>query len=88
MNELTTELQLDELPLRHWAVIHAMRPAVVPADRDLLLRLTELGFLPGERVRITAEGPGGREPLAVRVGHTTFALRRREASFILVRPHA
>ncbi|HPF89893.1 MAG: ferrous iron transport protein A [Flavobacteriales bacterium] len=88
MNDQANEVQLDDLPLRHWAVIHTLRPAVAPADRELLLRLTELGFLPGERVRITAEGPGGREPLAVRVGHTTFALRRREASFILVRPHA
>ena len=88
MTDQATELQLDELPVRRWAVIRAMRPAIGQSDRELLLRLTELGFLPGERVRIMAEGPGGREPIAVRVGHTTFALRRREASFILVRPHA
>lgn len=43
--------------------------------------------MPGERVRIVAEGVGGREPMAVRVGHTTFALRRYEASFIIVEPH-
>ncbi len=46
---------------------------------ELMLRLMEIGFVPGEQVRITAAGWPGRKPLAVRVGHTTFALRRYEA---------
>jgi len=53
-------------------------------DRDLVLRLVELGFVPNERVRLVATGAAGHEPLAVRLGGTTFALRRHEASFILV----
>jgi ferrous iron transport protein A len=52
----------------------------------LVRRLVELGFVPGQRVRIVAEGIGSREPLAVRVGQTTFALRQREAAFIMVTP--
>ena len=34
--------------------------------------------------RLAATAQPGREPLAVRLGHTTFALRRHEASFIHV----
>lgn len=49
-----------------------------------LLRLLEVGFLPGERVRLTACGLPGRDPLAVRVGQSTFALRRHEAALIRV----
>jgi ferrous iron transport protein A len=48
-------------------------------------RLEELGFLPGERVSVLKHGPTG-EPLAVRVGHATYALRRAEAACVLVRP--
>jgi ferrous iron transport protein A len=49
---------------------------------DWALRLEEIGFLPGERVTITARGQPSGEPLAVRVGGSTFALRRAEAACI------
>jgi ferrous iron transport protein A len=55
-------------------------------DINLVLRLLEIGFVPGERVRVVALGPGGREPIAVRIGGTLFALRRHEAEHILVEP--
>ena len=61
---------------------------VAPAARggaDLPERLGELGFLAGERVRILARAPFG-DPLAVRVGSGTFALRRVEADCIRVVP--
>ena len=47
-------------------------------------RLAELGFLPGEPVEVVQRGPGGREPLAVRVGESMFALRLVEARCVLV----
>lgn len=56
------------------------------ASAELALRLAELGFLPGEWVRIVARGFLAREPLAVRVGTGTFALRRFEAAAIRVTP--
>ncbi|MFO1467687.1 MAG: FeoA family protein [Steroidobacteraceae bacterium] len=56
------------------------------AGHELALRLSELGFLPGERVRIVARGFLTGEPLAVRVGTGTFALRRFEAAVIRVEP--
>ena len=55
-------------------------------DVNLVLRLLESGFVPGELVRVVALGPGGAEPIAVRIGGTMFALRRHEAEHILVAP--
>ena len=46
----------------------------------------EIGFLPGEMVRVLATGFPGADPLAIRVGQATFALRRDEAAFVLVEP--
>jgi ferrous iron transport protein A len=47
-------------------------------------RLLELGFCSGESIEILAEARPGRDPFVVRVGHTTLALRRREAENIWV----
>jgi ferrous iron transport protein A len=49
-------------------------------------RLSELGFLPGEAVRIVARGFLARAPIAVRIGTGTFALRLFEAACIRVCP--
>src|SRR5215469_11709098 len=50
-------------------------------------RLLEFGFVSGERVEILAEARPGRHPFVVRIGHTTLALRRREAESIYVELH-
>ena len=55
-------------------------------DAAMLRRLAELGFIAGEPVQVLHRGPGGREPLAVRVGDTLFALRLAEARCIDVEP--
>jgi ferrous iron transport protein A len=47
-------------------------------------RLVEIGFVPGERVQIIETVWPGGDPMAVRVGSTVFALRRREAQAVLV----
>jgi ferrous iron transport protein A len=57
-------------------------------DAVALRRLGELGFLPGEPVQLLRRGPGGREPLAVLIGETMFALRLLEAQCIEVGPAA
>lgn len=56
------------------------------ADRELALRLFEIGFIDGESVRVVARGHPGGDPVAVRVGNTMFALRRFEAERVLVAP--
>ena len=84
----TGECSLADLPLRTDAWIHTLRMDAAAHEHDVLLRLLEIGFLPGESVRVIAKGVPGGDPLAVRVGHTTFALRRHEASMIRVQAMA
>ena len=55
-------------------------------DRALALRLFEIGFVDGERVRVVARGFPGGDPVAVRMGSTMYALRRFEAERVLVAP--
>jgi ferrous iron transport protein A len=50
-------------------------------------RLIEFGFVQGEQVEILVEARPGRDPFVVRVGHTTLALRRREAQSVWVELH-
>lgn len=52
----------------------------------VLMRLIEIGFVPGERFEIISESWPGGDPIAVRIGGTCFALRRREAQAIQVIP--
>jgi ferrous iron transport protein A len=56
------------------------------ADPSLVRRLGELGFIAGEPLQLLRRGPGGREPLAVMVGETMFALRLLEARCVEVLP--
>jgi len=46
--------------------------------------LEEIGFVTGERVTLMARAMPGGDPLVVRVGLSTFALRRAEAACIRV----
>ena len=46
--------------------------------------LEEIGFLVGESVMLMARGLPGGDPLVVRVGQSTFALRRAEAACVRV----
>ena len=79
-------LGLHELPRNVEAEVVEVLALDTTHDHDLALRLIEIGFLPGEFVRVIAHGHPGADPLAVRIGHTTFALRRHEASLVRVRP--
>jgi ferrous iron transport protein A len=82
----STAISLHQLPNHQWATVLDVEEPQSPEDRELALRLVEIGFVAGEAVRIVASGVPGREPLAVRLGRTTFALRRREAALIRVTP--
>jgi ferrous iron transport protein A len=44
--------------------------------------LEELGFVGGEHVSVLARGLPGGDPLVVRIGQSTFALRRAEAACV------
>lgn len=81
---LPAAIGLDTLPRQTPATVSALRTAQSAADQDVVLRLMEIGFLPGEPVRVVATGFLGGEPIAVRVGQATFALRRHEAALVQV----
>ena len=66
-------------------IIGLAEPTGAEMQPMLLQRLAELGFIAGEEVCVLHRGPGGREPIAVQVGDTVFALRLYEANCILVK---
>jgi len=61
-----------------------------PALERMALRLIEIGFVQGERLRVVAFGQPGADPIGVRIGgrggSSTFALRRQEAGCVWVWP--
>jgi len=77
---------LADLPDGACATVSGVAANGPGLDAHHLRRLGELGFLPGEPVQVLRRGPGGREPLAVVVGDTMFALRLLEARCIQVTP--
>lgn len=50
----------------------------------LAQRLLELGFIPGEALEVVGTIWPGQDPMAVRLGRSMFALRRREAAAVVV----
>ena len=76
-------MRLIDLPRGASATVRIVED-VVPAD-PIAGRLRDLGFVPGEPVRVVAHGPIGADPLVVQVGFTRFALRRAEAARIRVK---
>jgi len=78
---------LDALPQGVPAVVERIA-ADVHVEHAVGLRLMEIGFLPGEQVCVIAKGFPTHDPLAVRVGQATFALRRHEAALVQVQPVA
>jgi ferrous iron transport protein A len=87
MSPLPT-LCLHQLAVGERATVAGVVSASAEIDAVALRRLGELGFLPGEPVQLLRRGPGGREPLAVLIGETMFALRLLEAQCIEVRRDA
>ena len=84
-----TLITLDALAAGQSAtVIHLAPSERLQGDGgvDVSRRLMELGFVPGEKIRMLKRGMPGGDPLAVRVGESTFALRRFEAALISIRP--
>lgn len=77
---------LDSLPTGVPAVVREVwAPAAAP---EWAQWLDEIGFIPGERVMVMARSVPGGDPLVVRVGNSTFALRRAEAACIGLEPAA
>lgn len=78
--------RLDRATLgQAYQVRHVHAPAGSP---EWARQLEEIGFFTGEQVRVMARGFPGGDPLVVRVGQSTFALRGAEAACVEVAPVA
>lgn len=74
-------MQLDQLPLNRAAVIRAIQWDSLPEHEGH--RLRSLGFEPGVAIEALHKGILlWRDPLAVRVGRMTVALRSKVAAAI------
>ncbi|MDB5821993.1 MAG: hypothetical protein JWR21_697 [Herminiimonas sp.] len=69
-------------------VVAFLHPAQSLEQASIRTRLLELGFSPGEKLRVVAQSAFGGAPLAIRLGSSTFALRRHEAEMIELLPPA
>jgi ferrous iron transport protein A len=79
-----TALHLALLRKGDRATVTGLAEAVGAEQLAIKIRLLELGFAAGEKIRVVAESFPRRDPMAVRVGNTTFALRRAEAAMVQV----
>ena len=76
---------LDQLRVGTTARVAAIDWAALDAGEAC--RLQHFGFDEGVAVEPLHLGPFGRDPIAVRVGRMTVAIRRKHASAIRVIPH-
>jgi ferrous iron transport protein A len=87
MTHAALPITLDALALGAYGTVVHVSPGDAADDgAGLARRLMELGFVPGEKVRLLKRGMPGGEPLAIKVGNSTFALRRFEAALISIQP--
>jgi len=79
-------MRLSNLPKGTPAVVEHVQDT--HASDAIAQRLRDLGFVPGEPVRVVTCGPWGADPILVQIGSTRFALRRAEADRVSVRQGA
>lgn len=74
--------RLDQAP--NGRVFTVRQVHVDPRAPERARQLEEIGFCPGERVMVMARGFPGGDPLVVRIGQSTFALRGAEAACVQI----
>lgn len=52
-------------------------------EGDLSLKLMEMGFLPGEKIKVSKIAPLG-DPISVKIGTYLLSIRKEEANIVLV----
>lgn len=82
VSDLSPSLTLDQTRVGQRCIVRDVRsPTAAP---EWARWLDEIGFVAGEQVMLMARGAIGGDPLVVRVGTSTFALRRAEAACVCV----
>ena len=77
-------LSLDQLSLHQPALVTRLSDA--PEHAPTVRRLYEMGFDEGVDVELLHRGPLGGDPLAIRVGNITLAMRSKQAALVRVSP--
>ena len=75
-------IALDQLKVGTKARVTAIHWDLLDAGEGC--RLQYFGFDEGARVELLHQGPFGRDPLAIRIGRMTVAIRRRHALAVRV----
>jgi len=75
-------IPLDQLPYRRPAIVASVDWASLSQPEQR--RLRNLGLDEGVEVEALHAGPIGRDPIAVRIGRLTLAMRRAHARVIAV----
>ena len=78
------EATLDSASIGHPLTIQQVQVPDISPEWERWLE--EIGFIAGEQVMVMARALPGGDPLVVRVGQSTFALRRAEAACVQVLP--
>ena len=78
---------LEQLGKGEHGTVVSINPSQAFGSLDALVtrRLWELGFLPGAQISVVGFGLLSRDPIAVKIGGTKFALRRAEAQKVQVK---
>jgi ferrous iron transport protein A len=82
MHDLPISGRLDKTPIGVTFAVRAVHAP--PGAPEWGQQLEDIGFFPGEHVTVITRGFPGADPLAVRIGQSTFALRAAEAACIEV----
>jgi ferrous iron transport protein A len=77
-------LRLDQAAIGRLCTVRTV--TADPHVPERARQLEEIGFFPGEQVTVLTRGFPGGDPLVVRIGQSTFALRGAEAACIRVEP--
>jgi ferrous iron transport protein A len=85
VNVTTDQLLLSDLAQGASAEVASVADTDADVAHGVALRLRDLGFVPGAQCEVLARMWPGGDPLAIRIGGSTFALRHREASCVRVR---
>jgi len=84
--ENSHSILLSRMKKGQYGTVAGLSPASSTEYESIRTRLLELGFAAGEKVQVVAQSFLGGTPLAVRLGNSTFALRRHEAELIEIIP--
>jgi ferrous iron transport protein A len=81
---MSISLSLDQLPLLVMGKVSGLRSA--DQSQGLARQLEDIGFVPGEQVQVLKRAWIAGDPMVVRVGLSTFALRKSEAQLVELEP--